>query len=134
LSKNRPTKAEEVSPATVLVVEDEELLRQAVAKALRRQGLIVIEAGDGIAALELLRVQVHELDVILLDMSVPGAPSRQIFEEAKRLRSDLKVILTSAHPRHMVEASFEGLRIEQFIRKPFHLAELVSLFRDTLGS
>jgi DNA-binding response OmpR family regulator len=118
----------------VLVVEDEEQLRQAVAKALRRQGLMVMEAGDGVAGLELVRGHAYEIDVILLDVSLPGPPSRKVFEEAKRLRPNLKLILTSAHPRHMVESSFEGLRVEQFIRKPFHLAELVSLFRETLAS
>jgi DNA-binding response OmpR family regulator len=117
-----------------LVVEDEEFLRQAVAKALRRQGLKVMEVGDGVAALEFVRDRSYEIDVILLDISLPGAPSRKIFEEAKRLRPNLKLILTSALPRHMVESSLEGLRVEPFIRKPFHLAELVSLFRETLAS
>lgn len=118
----------------MLVVEDEDLLRQAVSKALRREGLTVLEACDGIAALDLVRKHANEIDVILLDMSLPGAPSRQIFEEARRLRPDLKVILTSAHPRNTVEASFIGLPVERFIRKPFHLADLISLFREALSS
>ena len=94
---------------------------------------MVMEAGDGVAGLELVRGHAYEIDVILLDVSLPDAPSRKIFEEAKRLRPNLKLILTSALPRHMVESSFEGIKVEQFIRKPFHLAELVSLFRDALA-
>ena len=95
---------------------------------------MVMEAGDGVAALEVVRDHAHEIDVILLDVSLPDGPSRKIFEEAKRLRPNLRLILTSAFPRHMVESSFEGLRVEQFIRKPFNLAELVSLVRETLAS
>ena len=89
-----------------------------------------MEAGDGMAALDLIRAHAHEIEVILLDMSLPGAPGREIFEEARRLRPDLKVIVTSAHPREMFESSLAGLRFERFIRKPFHLAELVALFEE----
>lgn len=89
-----------------------------------------MEAGDGIAALDLIRAHAHEIGAILLDMSLPGAPSREIFDEARRLRPELKVILTSAHPRETVDSSLPGLRFERFIRKPFHLTELVSLFAE----
>jgi PAS domain S-box-containing protein len=61
--------------ATVLVVEDEDALRQAVAKALRRRGLKVLETADGSAAIEILRATGSKIDVILLDMTLPGAPS-----------------------------------------------------------
>ena len=72
------------------------------------------------------------MDVMLLDVTLPGVSSREVFEEARRLRPNLKVIVTSAYSRKTVEASFAGLRIERFIRKPFQFADLMGLLQDVL--
>jgi PAS domain S-box-containing protein len=119
---------------TVLVVEDEEVLRLAVSKGLRRRGFSVIEAKDGSVAMNLMRTHIDEIDVILLDLTLPGASSREVFEEAKRMRTNLKVVLTSAYDRRTVDASFPGLRLMQFIRKPFQLDDLAGTLRDALAS
>jgi response regulator RpfG family c-di-GMP phosphodiesterase len=58
---------------------------------------------------------------------LPGRSSREVLEEAQRLRPDLKIILTSAYGKERAFTGFNGLRIEHFIRKPFQLAEIVSL-------
>jgi two-component system, cell cycle sensor histidine kinase and response regulator CckA len=119
---------------TVLMVEDEGVLRLAVSKMLRKKGFGVIEACDGLSALELIRSHKNEIDVLLLDVTLPGMSGREVFEQALRLRSDLKIILTSAHSRETVDASFAGLRVESFIRKPFRFAELMQLLQDSLAT
>jgi two-component system cell cycle sensor histidine kinase/response regulator CckA len=119
---------------TILVVEDEELLRLAVSKGLRRKGFSVIEASDGSTAMDLLRTHIDDLDVILLDVTLPGTSSRHIFEEAQRIRPNLKVILSSAYGRETVDATFTGMRVDHFIRKPFQLGDLMSLLRDVLSA
>ena len=119
---------------TVLMVEDEGVLRLAVSKMLRKKGFGVIEACDGLSALELIRSHKNEIDVLLLDVTLPGMSGREVFEQALRLRSDLKIILTSAHSRETVDASFAGLRVESFIRKPFRFAELMQLLQDSLST
>jgi two-component system, cell cycle sensor histidine kinase and response regulator CckA len=118
---------------TVLVVEDEELIRLAVSKALRRRGFSVMKASDGSAAMDLIRTHADDIDVILLDVTLPGRSSREVFEEAQRLRPDLRMILTSAYGKETVDATFAGLRIEHFIRKPFQLGDLVRLIGSTLS-
>jgi PleD family two-component response regulator len=65
---------------TVLVVEDEVPLRQAVVKKLRNTGFGVLEAPDGSAAIDLLKVNIEKIDVMLLDMTIPGAPSTQVLD------------------------------------------------------
>ena len=119
--------------ATVLVVEDEEPLRHAVSKMLRKKGCSVIEASEGNAALDWIRAYQDRIDVLLLDITLPGASSREIFEEAKRLRSDARIIVTSAYSREMAAASLAG-KVERFIRKPFALDDLVDLIGECLSS
>ena len=119
--------------ATILVVEDEDLLRVAVSTKLRQTGFCVLEAIDGSSALELVRLHNDRIDVMLLDVTLPGATSQEVFEEARNLRPNLKVILTSAYSDKTVNASFAGLRIERFIRKPFQLADLMASVHDALS-
>jgi len=122
-------------PATILVVEDEALLRQAVSKMLRKQGLAVIEAGDGSAALEVIRAETPKdhLDVLLLDITLPGASSRQVYDAAKRLRPGMAVIVTSAKSQELAAASLSA-EITCFLRKPFGLAELLDKIQEVLPS
>jgi CheY-like chemotaxis protein len=119
---------------TVLVVEDEAQLRLAVSKMLRKKGFAVIEASDGSSALEQVRAHADEIDIILLDITLPGISSREVFDEARRLRPGLKIILTSAYSRETVDASFAGLQFESFVRKPFQLAELIRLLQGALST
>jgi CheY-like chemotaxis protein/two-component sensor histidine kinase len=118
--------------ATVLVVEDEDILREATAKFLRRSGFEVLEARNGSAAIDVLRVSGSRIDVILLDLTVPGPSSRDVAAEYAKARPDAKVILTSAYSEELARARLPHLR--GFIRKPFHLADLVKILRSTLSS
>jgi two-component system, cell cycle sensor histidine kinase and response regulator CckA len=110
-------------------VEDEEILRTVVSKALRKRGFCVIEASNGEAAIESVR-KGHDLKAMLLDVTLLGMTSREIYETVKRIQPDLKIIFTSAYGREMVDVSLAGLSVEHFIRKPFQLNELV----DTLSA
>jgi two-component system cell cycle sensor histidine kinase/response regulator CckA len=119
--------------ATILVVEDEDLLRQPTARMLRRKGFSVIEAIDGTAALDLIQAGKDPIDVLVLDVTLPGASSREVLKEAKRRRPGLPVIVASANSEEMAAASLGG-RVERFIRKPFGLDELIRLIRESLIS
>ena len=123
--------SESCRDATILIVEDEDPLRQAVAKMLRNNRFEVIEAGDGSAAIDLLHMR--SFDLILLDLTLPGASSREILAEAAQTQPQAKVILTSAYGpeilKHRVDAPMGS-----FIRKPFQLADLLKTIRGDLRS
>jgi two-component system CheB/CheR fusion protein len=130
-----PTKAETIGSrkATILVVEDEDLLRQAASKMLWRKGFSVIEASDGTSALDLIRAHKETIDVLLLDVTLPGASSREVFKEAQQLRPQLPIIVTSANSEEMAAAVLAG-RVDRFIRKPFGLDDLIGLIRLSMSS
>ena len=113
----------------MLVVEDEVLLRQAVVKMLRKTGFEVFEASDGSAAIDLLRANADKIDLILLDMTIPGASSSQVAAEVAQVRSDIRVILTSAYSQEMLIAPLSTPQIYGFVRKPFQLGDLVKTLR-----
>ena len=92
-----------------------------------------MKASDGSVAMDLIRTHIDDIDVILLDVTLPRKSSRDIFKEVERLQPDLKMIVTSAYGKETVDATF-GRRVECFIRKPLQLADLVNLLRDALSA
>jgi CheY-like chemotaxis protein len=137
-TQNRTVRAEALAPrpqsATVLLVEDEVLLCQAVAKMLRKTGFEVFEAVDGSSAIDILHAEGNKIDVMLLDMTIPGASSPEVVAEATKARPDIKVILTSAYSQEMIEGAMSLPRIQSFIRKPFQLEDLVRALWRALAS
>jgi len=120
--------------ATVLFVEDEDPLRQAIAKMLRKKGFEVLEAANGGTAIDLLRANSDKIDAILLDMTIPGRSSGEVVAEASQVRPDSKVILTSAYSEEMVMATMSSPLIRGFIRKPFQLGDLLQTLRNVVSS
>ena len=114
---------------TVLLVEDEDSLRYVIAKTLRKKGFSVLEASDGVSAIELFRSHENKVDVILLDMTIPGCSSQEVLTETAHLRPEIKVILMSAYSKEMAASSLARPQIRGFIRKPFQVSELLQLLR-----
>jgi two-component system cell cycle sensor histidine kinase/response regulator CckA len=112
---------------TILLVEDEEPLRLAVSKMLRRAGFAVLEAASGSDALIMLQTHTNDVTVMLLDVTLPGIASTEVLREAKRLRPDLLVILTSAYNEESIAAKFAAFAPLPFLRKPYLLTELLTL-------
>jgi CheY-like chemotaxis protein len=128
---------EEVRPSsngTVLVVEDEPALRLAVCRALGKTGFTVFEAEDGCKAMELLHARAEEIDLLFLDMTIPGISSHELLAEAVQMRPDIKVILTSAHTEEMVKETLSGPQVRGFVRKPFRLHAIEVAVRNALVS
>ena len=119
---------------TVLVVEDEDPLRQAVVKMLRKTGFEVLQAADGTTAIDLLRANGNRINAILLDMTIPGAPSREVVAEAAKVGTGIRVVLTSAYGHEVIEGSMSGPQIYSFIRKPFEFGNLLKTLRSSLSS
>jgi len=117
---------------TVLVVEDEDHLRQAIVKMLRKTGFEVFEAAEGSSAIKLLRGDGCKIDVVLLDMTMPGASCHEIVAETVNAKPDIKVIFTSAYSQEMIASSTSAPQIHSFIRKPFQFGDLLETLRNSL--
>ncbi len=112
---------------TVLIVEDEEMLRTAIAKMLRAKGFRVMEARDGLEALELFRRYAPEIDVTVLDVNLPGLPGREVLKTLREVMDSAKIILTSAFGREQALSTVSGEDRQPFIRKPYAVAELLDV-------
>jgi PAS domain S-box-containing protein len=137
-----PRETREVAPppappapaATVLFVEDEPSMRSAVTKLLRRRNFDVLEAADGMSAVELLRSDPGRVDVVLLDVTLPGMPGREVFDRLRRIKPDLKVVLSTAYSRERTMSEFRERNTSGFIRKPYQTRDLVELLLRAIGA
>ncbi len=89
----------------VLLVDDEDLLRAAVERALQREGFFVITARDGAAAVELFARHCGDIDVVVLDLSLPFLSGREVFEKMRELKKDVQVVFTSGHDSVAIESA-----------------------------
>jgi PAS domain S-box-containing protein len=114
---------------TVLLVEDEDILRLTVSKLLRDKGLSVIEAADGNTGVDLFRANAQKIDAVLLDMTIPGMSGQEIFRELRQIQPDVEVIITSAYGRDWVLTALGAAQPWLYVRKPYHISELTGLLR-----
>src|ERR671930_2097979 len=111
------------TPQQVLVVDDDEGIRELVAMALSSAGYDVMSAPDGAAALELLATS--QPAVILLDLLMPkvdGWEFARLYEERPRPHVPI-IVLTAAYDVH---ARAAGIKAKAYLAKPFRLADLVA--------
>ena len=118
--------------ATVLVVEDEAPLRTAVSKLLGKAGFTVLEAADGHQAIELLHSSTSGIDLLYLDMTIPGRSSQEVLQEAVTGWPRVKVILTSAYSEEMIKGTLSTAQFHGFVRKPFQFNALLMALRNAL--
>ncbi len=119
---------------TILLVEDEDTLRLAVSMSLEKSGFSVIAAGDGHDALDLFYQHTADIDAILLDLTLPGLSSAELFREVRRARPDVRILLTSAYDRGRILAGSEFAEdaLCSFIRKPYRISELLRMLQEHL--
>ena len=117
---------------TVFIVEDEDSLRDAVSKMLRRKGFDVIEARDGESGVDLYRARAREIDVVLLDMTLPGIFGQDVLFELRRIQPEVKVIITTAYSREWALTKIGGQQPWHYIRKPFSIGELMGLLAEVV--
>ncbi len=112
--------------STVLVVDDEFLVRLYVADSLREEGFRVIEAINGDEAVSILRTSAP-VDVVVTDLRMPGAMDGVgLARFIRERRPQLKIIMTSGD----LSGPPAGCRLDGFFMKPYRLADLARLIRS----
>ena len=116
---------------TVLIVEDDEGVRQYASAALRQLGYNVYEAADGPSALRILESQT-DITLLFSDVVLPGMNGRVLAQEARRRRPDLKVLFTTGYSRNaIVHGGFLDPGV-QLLPKPFTIDSLARKLRQML--
>ena len=111
--------------ATVLLVEDDELVRRAASTILRLNGCEVMEARDGEDALRIFAENSDCIDLVFTDLGMPKCGGAGLVERVRQIRPDVKTLVASGSPQQAPGA---------FIPKPYCAKELIRKIQDVLLS
>jgi signal transduction histidine kinase/CheY-like chemotaxis protein len=108
----------------VLVVDDEESVRQMAAIALRKQGFEVLDASDGAAALDLFALHFQRIDLVVLDLVMPRLHGRDVFVRLRQIDPYVPILLTSGYTQDTNLDELLAQSPADFISKPYRISAL----------
>ena len=111
----------------VLIVDDESLIRWSLAETLTDEGYGVLEAADGLSALEALRDTPRPVDVIMLDYRLPDSNGLQLLGKIRTLSPRSRVVMMTAHGTPEVIAEALRLGAVCVVNKPIEMREVADL-------
>ena len=132
LVAEKPPTAPSPGTETILFVEDEENVRELVSEYLKARGYTILEAGDGVAALELAEKHAGAIQLLITDVVMPKLSGRELATRISAKRQGLKVLYISGYTDDSVfrHGVLEGGM--SFLQKPFNLKALAEKVRDIL--
>jgi len=119
---------------TVLLVDDEETLRNLGQEILQGQGFSAIPAESGESAIEIYQKNKDRIDLVILDVGMPGMGGHRCFQELKKINPHVKVIVATGYSangrvKEMIKSGAAG-----FIGKPYRLADILNKIREVLDT
>jgi CheY-like chemotaxis protein len=142
-----PTVAQDIVPAvdekhgalpqgaeTILLVEDEKIVRDLSRKILERQGYVVLIARDGHEALSICSDYPNQIDLLLTDLIMPDISGKKLSEQIKELRSDIKILFMSGYNEEVIDQHGVLKEGVNFIHKPFTVEGLANKVYEILKS
>ena len=132
MSKKLKIEVPQRGEETILLIDDEEIIREIGERVLTEKGYKVILASDAQQAIELYQEKRQEIDLVILDMIMPEANGREIYQKLKRINPSLRVLLSSGYSQEgeVQEIIDEGAL--GFIQKPYLPAALLKKVRESL--
>jgi two-component system cell cycle sensor histidine kinase/response regulator CckA len=115
---------------TVLVIEDEATIRLLIERILKRLGLQVLTAADGMEGLAIFQERANEISFVILDFTMPKLDGIKTLAELRKVQPDVKAVLTSGYNVENINQSYAQEGFAAFLRKPFHVETLIQVARE----
>jgi CheY-like chemotaxis protein len=118
---------------TILLVDDDRNIRELLKEILDRFDYTVLLAQSGEESLEIYKAEKEKIDLVLMDLNMPGMGGRQCLKELLRLEPALKIIVSSGHCTQSEIDETMRLGAAEFLTKPYHHRDLLQKIRETLA-
>ena len=119
---------------TILIIDDEEIVRRAARSALEHYGYTVVVSGSGRDGLELLAKLDYAVDLVVLDMTMPGMSGEETLKHLRSIRPELLVILSSGYNEADATRRLTGKGLAGFIQKPYSAPRLAQQIKIALAT
>jgi len=121
-------------PETVLLVDDEDFILKVGSQLLQELGYTVLTAGSGKEALEIYSANRDKIDIVVLDMIMPGMGGGETYDNIKSLKLDVKVLLSSGYSVMGEASAILNRGCQGFIQKPFTMKSFSEKLREILDA
>jgi len=118
---------------TILVVDDEESIRETAAMMLEEVGFDTLTATDGMDGIAVYRQNQDDIAAVLMDMSMPRMDGQSCFTELKQINKDVEVVLSSGYSEQEATSRFAGQGLAGFLQKPYRPEELQDKIREVIS-
>lgn len=118
---------------TILVVEDEPMVLKIAREALERAGYQVLTSNNGEGGIEVLRQHHPQIDLVVLDLTMPTLSGVETFEQMRQIQPEVRVLLTTGYNEEEVNRRFGEHQPTGFLQKPFRPQELVDVIRRIMS-
>jgi len=118
---------------TVLVIDDESIVRQVARAMLERHGFEVLVAENGQAGVDVFRSHSDRISLIVLDLTMPVMGGEQAFDLLRAIRADVPIVLSSGYSEIEAAGRFAGKDFAGFIQKPYDVNRLIETVGSALG-
>ncbi len=119
---------------TILLVEDEEIVRAIMRSLLEESGYTVLEATDGEDGLRLFKENRGKINLVLSDIIMPKMQGREMYEEIKKIAPDIKILFISGYPADFIDQKSFSEKGKNIIDKPVIPDELLRKIREVLDN
>lgn len=116
----------------ILVVEDEQLVRDLAERVLALHGYTVLSAPDGKVAVDLFRAQADKIDLVLLDLTMPGLSGAEVFAAIVQERPNARVLITSGYAEEEGQQLLQHPAVTGFLGKPYRIDRLIEQVQQSL--
>jgi two-component system cell cycle sensor histidine kinase/response regulator CckA len=132
--RHKPQEANLKGVETILLVDDEVSLRKVVSKSLIRNGYQVLQADTGEDALGIYRQNNKGIDLVIMDLGMPGMGGKACLEQIRTLNPGAKVLIASGYIQYEYSDELLDLGAAGMLSKPYRKAELLRVIRKVLDS
>lgn len=117
---------------TILLIEDEEIVRETSKELLKILGYEVLTAKDGYEGLDIYKKFIDKVDIVLLDMIMPNLGGKETFLKLKEINPICKIIIASGYAKDVDIQDLKSEDISGFIQKPYKIEDLSAVIDDIL--
>jgi DNA-binding response OmpR family regulator len=121
------------APQTILLVEDEEMLRELGVEILEGEGYRVIAAKDGVEAVEFFEANQEEIGLVICDLGLPRLGGREAFLKMKESKPAVRVIIASGYLEPVIRSEMLKAGVLDTIQKPYDFNVLLAKIRSLIG-
>ncbi len=117
----------------ILMIEDEEHIRIVFRDSMFDEGVMVVAFANGEEGVEFFRDHSEEINLVVLDLSLPGISGEETYTRLKAINAGVKVVVSSGFPNEEVTKKFDGTGVVGYLQKPYNYVTLVRSIGTFMG-